>query len=1006
MFINFIVKLFVRFNFYLFILPTAFVFGSQPNVEQEKVIYTETVEEEQPSPQEKKLIRVRRKPPKRRGPTPRRLQVPQESTATAPNLERLSLSARDASPEGRKSTDASRKRPSPTAAQASPPKQVKVEKKPVVPPVAGLPIAYAPTPTQSNDRYKLLQGLKSNYSPLSCTNPQETLKSFRHFRLQWNIDNQPNTGMEHILRRHTYDYHDGSVKEKQSMFPRGTTDIEIKNMIKEVAENPISKTRSNAELGIKFLQIEGRAKNNIPLVVGYKKNMGLNKPLDIVQAYPLGKKYEVQVLPSPTRRRRAAGTAQRIRAATRSIVKHLNLPKLFRDYFRSQKHKPSTLGMENFLNPSPIIERGLNSINTPSQEAKTVLGPIVTRDDIKKSLRPLRLLSLAFSNAENSMDLITFTWKTITDRSFQLPFAYTKQYEFYKNNELVTQGDSTTFTHQPDESVWTEYKIAFTDSEGNREESMPLKVGANMITNLKATTADRKILLEWDPVTIENQEITYKVLRNEKILATLNTNSFEDNEVESDQDYIYRILVFVPRGHRILYSQPFIVNGESAEGIDSFALYTHLLSEEVSDLNDLSEHPEEHYTPISEKEPSSVIVQNSIITWDDESVEMLNGMIDVVANGQSLLSPRCFDNVRILWDYLLTMVAQYVKEGQAKVYFPDQPIVVSLQKKEQDTVEFQIDDQCVTIDEKQCLTAILHAAEQFFTLLNEVSIDKYTLLLEQIKTLQNQVLIQEKQQPILQAQVKRNSTNEVLLSWIPDSAQDIKNYEVLICNEPLTVLPADTREYIINIQEENLLGKHVYQIVANDQNDREYEPYSVEFEVTTSYLQVEKITPDVFELNWAFLGEEIGSIEFYNVYRDNTCIMQVSKDTTRLSDTTLLAPGTYTYKVEPLDENGSSLEIQPAVREIVVMKENYLRSYVNASNIVKLSWEFLDEDEGLQVYRISRDGNFIRYILKGQPKEFTDTLELESGEYTYTVEARDSSGNILETKQVVIKIDD
>ena len=51
-----------------------------------------------------------------------------------------------------------------------------------------------------------------------------------------------------------------------------------------------------------------------------------------------------------------------------------------------------------------------------------------------------------------------------------------------------------------------------------------------------------------------------------------------------------------------------------------------------------------------------------------------------------------------------------------------------------------------------------------------------------------------------------------------------------------------------------------------------------------------------------------------------TSLIQAPKDVTTFSDTMLLAPGVYTYKVEPIDENGSSLEIQPAVREIVVKK--------------------------------------------------------------------------------------
>lgn len=251
--------------------------------------------------------------------------------------------------------------------------------------------------------------------------------------------------------------------------------------------------------------------------------------------------------------------------------------------------------------------------------------------------------------------------------------------------------------------------------------------------------------------------------------------------------------------------------------------------------------------------------------------------------------------------------------------------------------------------------------------------------------------------PILQAQAKRTSVDEVLLFWTPKSAQDIKGYKILIYEETLADLPANTREYVHNIQ--GLFGKHAYYVIAYDQDDRECEPYCIEFEMVTPYLQVEKIIPDVFELNWAFLGEEADSIEFYNVYRDATSLIQVPKDVTTFSDTMLLAPGVYTYKVEPIDENGSSLEIQPAVREIVVKKEDYLRAYVSPSNTVELSWEFLDEDEPrIQVYRISRDDTFIRYVLKGQPKKFTDAVELEPGEYTYTVEARDSSGSTLETK--------
>jgi Bacterial EndoU nuclease len=1284
MFTNPIVKWFFRHTFALNLITfsmssTTLVFSNQEA--------TNVQTSAEGSEQLKKLRRVRRmnRPTTSKGRSSSRGSSPSSSRTTSASVTSAS-NIRDGSPAGRRKTPnaentppsspekwttiskKTRKRTSPTKAQGSPPKQSRVQSKPLLKAKSQLPIVNAPSIIEGESRRLARQELgNTDYKDsLLFTNPNNSNKNFK---LQWRTNGDSNAGMEHILKRHTREYHDGTGKGTQSMFPQGTTHTDVKNMIQEVVENPKSKASPKPaapgeELKLNFWQIRGDAKNGTPLVVGYKKAEGANKPLDILQAYPLGRQYEVQVLPYSQRRRRGVLRDQAL----------------------------------------DLIESGANII--VDQEVQKIKDSPLFQAEVRRNTihnTTLRALSLDFSNEENQMGAITISWENP-------PVDPSKQKHFYLYKGLVQcqqKDDEPVFEVQPQKNAITTYFISYSNDElglhsqkirsihtplpegpTNGKDSAAIKIGAEKITNLQATIlSNDKIRLNWDLFDPKKEidwnpiEIKWAIFRDGEIIDIAgDTNSFEDDEVELNQVYIYRVVAYLQeeeawrnQQHAVFYSKPLIVSTERAEdvGQDAFSFHTYLLEQIPSDLNDLNEQPEKYYTSIKNKALSNGIVQNSIITWDSEPVEMLNGLIDVEINGRSLVSPACFDNVRMLWDYLLAMVKEYLKTNQATIYFPDQPIPFSLKKKRQGMIEFQVDDQLITIDEKKCLTAILQGAEQFFTLLNEVSAGQYTLLLEQISNMQIKVkpiaqqqsvaqttlsarterislnrvllswvpsnkdvksykiLLDEKtiialpacktsyihifqpkeqtgrflyklvaygqndqiveicpiaieiaesylqigkiaplpfevswafqaedipliehyeifrngvslgitedttyteiapvvgkytyeikaldvyEQPlgigsiviekrvskqielswifpepeedalrmyqyqryyngsastpaamwdttivdtpravgkytyeikaldfantnstigplikeieivqadvpveqqaslvqaISQALVRRTSASEVLLSWIPNSAQSIKSYEVLIDDESLIVLSGNTQQYTHNFEETGHLGKCVYQLIAYDQSDRKLAPYSLEFEIATSYLQVEKITPDVFELQWAFLGEDVDSIEFYNVYRDDTSIMQVSKNTTRLTDTTFLASGTYTYKVEVLDEDGGSLEIQPAIREIVVEKEHYLQAYVHASNIVKLSWEFSEENEArIQVYRISRDGTFIRYVLKGQPKNYTDTLELEPGEYTYTVEARDNSGNVLETKQVVVKIND
>lgn len=176
----------------------------------------------------------------------------------------------------------------------------------------------------------------------------------------------------------------------------------------------------------------------------------------------------------------------------------------------------------------------------------------------------------------------------------------------------------------------------------------------------------------------------------------------------------------------------------------------------------------------------------------------------------------------MLWDYLLTMVEEYMKAAQATIYFPNRPIPIALKRQSPGMIEFQIGDRFVTIGEKKCLREILHGAEHFFTLLNEVSPNRYSLLLEQIEALQGQVQSMGRQEePVVELGIKaeRISLNRILLSWMPNANQNVRKYEILLDNAFVISLPANETSYTHLFQPTDKLGKCIYKLISYDADD-------------------------------------------------------------------------------------------------------------------------------------------------------------------------------------------
>ena len=899
-----------------------------------------------------------------------------------------------------------RKRSSPTKAQGSPPKQQKMQQRPLLQPKSqGTVQAPSATENQARARARQAIGSSDHIHPFNFLDPNDSKKGFR---LQWNINKDSNQGMEHILKRHTYEYHDGSSKPTQSMFPRGTTHRNIVEMIQQVVENKTNiPSRPPAASGKKFdptfWQVRGKANNGTSLVVGYKDN-GPNKPRDILQAYPLG--------------------------STVNVVSHASRPT------RSMRGRAlSLLDAADVMNQ--IIDPYVNS-----QVQRIRNSPLFQAEVRKNTLHntTLRALSLEFSDAENWPEAInsmscdnqteeialSWSWKDqhtniVNPKSFSLY----KNCVFNQPCTSVQMENEAAFEVQPEKNALTDYFIRCVYGPNNAiQDSAAIRIGAETITDLKATiNSHDKILLNWkffDSKNINQNpsvsdlegraalvrqpsgfekinwtagKMQWKVFRNEESIDIEDgITSFEDDEVELNQVYVYRVMAFWEeeeawhnQQHAVFYSKPLIVSTEQREDIgqDQFQFRTYLLKEDPYNFNKQSEEDKNDYISIHSFEDRQLcrdIVKKSTIIWDDKPVEMLNGLIDVEFNGRSLISPACFTNVRVLWDYLLALVEEYLEKEQATIYFPDQPILFSLKKKSQGMMEFQVGDKLVTIDEKRCLTAILQGAERFFTLLNIVSVDKdgvgeHYLLVTQIRDTQKDLRTQQLAlDPTPYLRLERVAFNKVLLSWEP--TRDAKSYKISLEGQEIIVLPAHKTSYIDIFQPKEQKERRIYELTAYDQDGTAFKTANFGIEIADSYLQIEKVTLP-FALNWEFPEKDIPSIKYYEIFCDDVSV-EVTENPTYTE--TIPAVGTSVYTIEALDSSKRPLEIQPIVME---------RSVSKLIKFIKLNWVFPEAVPPIcRKYQLRRNG-----VSLGTEFQTTwiEKKPLAIGEYIYEVDALDYS---------------
>ena len=135
----------------------------------------------------------------------------------------------------------------------------------------------------------------------------------------------------------------------------------------------------------------------------------------------------------------------------------------------------------------------------------------------------------------------------------------------------------------------------------------------------------------------------------------------------------------------------------------------------IWDIEDLNKNPKKYYLCVNDNESIVEIL-------DQFDPKYIDGVICIKYNDIAIMDYRYWDTVDDLWTYLLNLLGDYLENGEAQIYFPDQPILLRLSSINKDLVLFSIqnfDDKKLSLPKREFFTAILDYGEAFFESMQE-----------------------------------------------------------------------------------------------------------------------------------------------------------------------------------------------------------------------------------------------------------------------------------------------
>ncbi|MGH3391004.1 MAG: hypothetical protein ACRDOO_19220 [Actinomadura sp.] len=111
-------------------------------------------------------------------------------------------------------------------------------------------------------------------------------------------------------------------------------------------------------------------------------------------------------------------------------------------------------------------------------------------------------------------------------------------------------------------------------------------------------------------------------------------------------------------------------------------------------------------------------VQVDAVTDAPSDPHYVEGAIELVIDGVSIMDTEMWDYVDQLWAYICDMVRAYLERGEASTYFPDQPIMLSFKKQgaSRVLVSIKINDETrnAAAEEKELIEALRTHGSAFF----------------------------------------------------------------------------------------------------------------------------------------------------------------------------------------------------------------------------------------------------------------------------------------------------
>ena len=129
----------------------------------------------------------------------------------------------------------------------------------------------------------------------------------------------------------------------------------------------------------------------------------------------------------------------------------------------------------------------------------------------------------------------------------------------------------------------------------------------------------------------------------------------------------------------------------------------------------------------------------------DLDLDYIEGVLHLTYNNQVIINFIAYDLIDQLWAYFLNMIEEFLQNKKSSMYFPDQPLPMSMKEISSDYISFSIDIEQPSewkLPKYEFFNALLCGAKDFFEkmiLLIEEKNDIYQVQLKKIKLLKQEI---------------------------------------------------------------------------------------------------------------------------------------------------------------------------------------------------------------------------------------------------------------------------